>query len=117
MALIDDFKTKFPEFDSADVDAAWASLDGEWQCYFGYGYGSAACNDQAILYLIAHLYSSNTTGNSPTKDVMSKTVGSVSVSYAQAKENDRFSLFFGSTKYGQRFLMLTNRLAVGGYFV
>jgi hypothetical protein len=120
MALIDDFKAKFPEFDSATVDSFFPSLEDEYICYFNCEYGMSQCGDVAILYLLAHLFalSSNASGGSaPSKDVASKSVGSVSVSYVQARENGSFSIFWGSTRYGQRFLMLRNKDSKGGFWV
>ena len=56
MALIDDFKAQFPEFDPTAVDDAWTGLESLYPCLYGGEYGSSDCVDQAILYLIAHLF-------------------------------------------------------------
>lgn len=116
MALIDDFKAKFPEFDESAVDAQWSSLDEEWSCYFNWKYGDESCKDQAILYLIAHIFAANNKEGT-SKSTASKAVGSVSVSYNASGFTQSFDIWLNTTKYGQRFLMLTQRLAQGGFFV
>lgn len=121
MALIDDFKVRFPEFDSTVVDNRLPFLEDVFHCYFGANYGANACDDEAILQLLAHLMvldGQTQNGNQlPLQLEASKSVGSVSVSYTAGfvSSSDR-DAFFGLTMYGQMFLMLT-RSRRGGYFV
>lgn len=114
MALIDDFKARFPEFATAVVDQYIPILEPVWPCYYNKSY--EACNQEAILNLVAHLMVLETTaGNDGPKTVASKSVGSVSVSYAVDPAQNGGSMF-NSTKYGQRFLLLT-RSQYGGVAV
>jgi hypothetical protein len=118
MALIDDFKTRFPEFDTSDVDTYLPGLESVYQCYHGATYGTAECDDEIILNLLAHLMvtSSLNSSTTPSQGVASESVGSVSVSYLTIPINSRNDVFFMSTKYGQMYLQLTAKNA-GGYFV
>jgi len=108
MALIDDFKTRFPEFADSVVDQYIPILEPVWPCYYGRAY--VECNKEAILNLIAHLITINSSASSaPAKDVASKSVGSVSVSYVATQSASELFTFFNSTKYGQFFWLLTSR--------
>jgi hypothetical protein len=106
MALIDDFKARFPEFTDAVVDQHIPILENVWPCYFAKPY--TGCNTEAILNLVAHLLTTETqTSSASAKNVASKSVGSVSTSYVQASQSTRAMYdMFGTTKYGQRFLQL-----------
>ena len=106
MALIDDFKTRFPEFDVFAVDAAWAGLEASWPCLYGGQYDVSDCDDEIILNLIAHLFSVGQ-DSGPATIAASESVGSVSVTnYINQSMSNRES-FFSSTKYGQQFIMMT----------
>lgn len=107
MALIDDFKARFPEFATATVDQYLPILEPVWPCYYGRPYED--CNQEIVLNLVAHLLVQETaSGSSAAQVVQSKSVGSVSVSYAaQAQSNSLQRDWLMSTKYGQRFYMLT----------
>ena len=117
MALVADFKTRFPEFDTAEVDQYVPILEGVWPCYYGGDYNDE-CDKEAILNLVAHLLVSESSSSFSTiKDVNSKTVRSVSVSYgAMSASKSGYDDWLRATKYGQRFLMLT-RSRIGAYFV
>lgn len=108
MALIDDFKTRFPEFDTADVDTAWPGLEASWPCLYNATYGDSSCTDEAILNLIAHLFVvTSSAGSGAAMVASSQSVGSVSVTnVVDANASDRKS-YFMSTKYGQLFFMMT----------
>lgn len=115
MAIIDDFKSRFPEFDDTFVDATLPFYIDNYQCYYGGDY-SNACDKEIILYLLAHLLyteggydGSGSGGATPTQLQASKSVGSVSVSYvvADTSTSSARNNFFGTTKYGQRYLLLT----------
>jgi len=110
MALIDDFKARFPEFDEAVVDQWLPILENVWPAYYGRPYEIP--NKEAILNLIAHLLTAEITpggGGESFKNLASQSVGSVSESYvASGQSGDNYD-FFGWTKYGQAFLYLTAR--------
>ena len=106
MALIDDFKTRFPEFDSGTVDAYLPALEPVWPCYYAGTY-QAGCEQEIILNLVAHLLVGETQGGSGASGpVASRSVGSVSESYAAPESAT--GQFWRSTKYGQRFIQLTS---------
>lgn len=110
MALIDDFKTRFPEFPATVVDQYIPILENVWPCYYGRDYDG--CNKEAILNLIAHLMTIETRGGSAaSRTVASKSVGSVSVSFSASDSQSQLSGFFNSTKYGQRFMMLASQFS------
>ena len=113
MALIDDFKARFPQFDSTTVDSLFPSIEAVYPCLYGFAYGAANCNDQAVLYLCAHLFILNenmTNGNdSASRLEQSKSVGSVSVSYSIDPNSLTLNRqLLGTTVYGQIFLRLTS---------
>lgn len=107
MALIDDFKARFPEFDTSVVDQYLPILDAVWPCYYGRPYES--CDQEAILNLVAHLLVGEvSTSKASTQIVASKSVGSVSTSFVAASHSGGAGFdYFSTTKYGQRFWMLT----------
>lgn len=117
MALIDDFKTRFPTFTAATVDATFPQIETVWPCYFGGAYESD-CNKEIILNLLAHLFVDETnSGTASVKSVDSKSVGSVSVSYSASTSSGGEGYdFFKTTKYGKRFWMMT-RSNMGAFFV
>ena len=125
MSLLDDFKARFPapEFSEAVADKYVPIYEPVLCCYYGGVY--AGCDKEIILNLLAHLIASEgaSSDGSTSKPgasglVASKTVGSVSVSYDNSGSNDSGSLaWFNTTKYGQRFLLLTQGQSVGGYVV
>lgn len=109
MALIDDFKARFPQLDPVCVGSMWPSLGVSWPCYYCFEYGVSACTDEAILNLIAHLFileqgSQESSGSN--KDISAQSVGSVSVTYAGGGSASQNTQFFNTTIYGQKFLML-----------
>jgi hypothetical protein len=107
MALIDDFKARYPEFDTAVVDQYLPVLEDVWPCYYGQAY--AACNKEIVLNLVAHLLViQSAPSTAPIKEESSRSVGSVSVSFESRAAGSNLSDFFGSTKYGQMYLMLTS---------
>lgn len=111
MAAIDDFKARFTEFATADVDSLFPLLYAEYLCYYNFSYDTGNdCNKVAILYFIAHMMvGEKKISQEANKNVQSKSVGSVSISYAvPANENER-NIWLTSTKYGQRFLILTQQ--------
>jgi len=107
MAMIDDFKARFPEFSNEVVDQYFPPLEGVWSCYYGGTY--TACNREIILNLIAHLMViEQSPGSGSVRNQSSRSVGSVSVGFEASASVSNMTDFFGSTKYGQRFLFLTS---------
>lgn len=116
MALVDDFKNRFPEFDAVIVDEYIPILEDVWPCYYGGSY--SGCCKEIILNLLGHLITVETTADSSSpKTVASKSVGNVSLSYAPGytSMNER-DAWLKSTKYGARYLWLTSR-NIGGYML
>lgn len=107
MPLQDDFKARFPEFTGADVDTAWTNLAASWPCYYNFEYGVSSCIDEAIFQLIAHLFAATSDTSSPLRTVAGQSVGSISQTFSVASDTSDRASFFGSTKYGQMFLILT----------
>lgn len=124
MAIIDDFKARFPEFDTAVVDAKFPLIEPEWPCYFNRPYDTDTCDDAIILMLCAHLMAMEVAAGSqsgtgtPSRSAQSKSVGSVSVSYdAQTQTGGAMFDFFRTTSYGQRYLRMVSKYRIGGVFV
>lgn len=115
MAILDDFKARFPDFDEADADQYVPIFENVWPAYFNREYEP---NKEIVLNLIAHLIvMEQQDGAGPLQSAQSKSTGSVSASY-HPRESGRLEDFFASTKYGQRYLLLTRtRYGVGALFV
>lgn len=113
MALLDDFKARFPGIATATADTYVPILEDVWPEHFGGDYN--ADNKEIILQLVAHLVVTEAaTGNAPAQLEASRSVGSVSVSFAAgagAAPND-----FAATRYGQRYLQLLRQRG-GAVFV
>lgn len=118
MAIIDDFKARFPEFeDEAQIHAILPNLILVYPCYWGGSYEST-CGQEIVLNLLAHLFVVQTNpGTGNPKSVQSKSVGNVSTSFESgyAPGSGRAS-WFRTTKYGMQYLMLS-RQRQGGFFV
>lgn len=117
MALIDDFKARFPDIPTETVDKYLPLNEDITVCYYDAEYGSSTCTDEIILQLLAHLITIDSkTGSSSLHDVSSKAVDGVSISFTAANLSTRTDDFFNSTKYGQRYLQLI-RFDFGARFV
>ncbi len=121
MAMIDDFKAKFPMIPAVTVDEYFPLFEINYKCYYGAEYGNNTCDNEAILYLIAHLIittqQSVLIGSTPNFAVASESVDGVSTSYFMG--NTTVSLnesFYLSTVYGQIYLQLISK-NIGAYFV
>ena len=117
MAVSDDFKTRFPEFDAVTVDQYIPILEPVWPSYWGGDY-AAPSGQEIVLNLLAHLITIEiSAGSENVKTALSKSVGSVSVLYSQgyAPTSER-NAWFKTSKYGARYMWLTSRNA-GGFFV
>lgn len=108
-----DFESRFPEITQADRDAYLDQLENVWQFYFDKGYEE---NKEIVLNLLAHLmFMEKSSGSGPIQAMQSKSAGSVSASF-HGREQGGMMDFFGSTKYGQRYMHLI-RLSGGAKFV
>ena len=107
MALIDDFKARFPDFETAVVDKWIPILEPVYPAYYALEY--VAATNEATLNLLAHLITMETSAGSASSQLeANKSVGSVSVSYAAVTQSGgEMYDFYKGTKYGQRFLKLT----------
>jgi hypothetical protein len=116
MAIIDDFKLKFPEFDTATVDLRLPAIIDEYKAFYNFAYTEST--KQAVLYLLAHLLvGALADSNGPSQAMTSKSVGGVSVSYATSSSNSDRWLWLNSTKYGQRFYIITQQQRPGALFL
>jgi len=105
MSLLTDFKARFPAFNPVDVGTYMPVVEPVWSSYYNKPYD---INKEAVLNLVAHLITLEiSAGAAAVQNEQSKSVGSISVSYAQPSQTGTLSDFFSSTKYGQRFLLLT----------
>lgn len=121
MALVDDFKARFPnDFSEEIVDQFIPILEPVYPVYFVGDY-TVALDKEAILNLLAHLLTLETSAGAGAAGasgaVASKSVGSVSVSYAVPSTLSEFKSFFAGTKYGQRFLAVIQGRGGAGVFV
>lgn len=110
MAFIDDFKARFPEFNASVVDERVPIFENVWPSYFTGDY-AVVTDREAILNLVAHLItmdqSAGSGGATAAGNIASKSVGNVSVSYNTASDQSSLRDFFGGTKYGMNFLLVT----------
>lgn len=111
MAILDDFKARFPEIDPLIADQLVPIYEPIYPCYYGGSY-TVACDKEAILLLIAHLIVldpsfNGSSGVAPSKAVASKSVGSVSTSYVAGETGSDLKVWLNSTRYGQMFVMVT----------
>ena len=108
MARIDDFKARFPSFDTAVVDSLFPVVEPVSSVYFGGDYDANPLEREMFMQLWAHMITieSKRSGDS-VRNKSSKAVGSVSVSYeASQSESGRLG-WFNTTKYGQQFVLLS----------
>lgn len=117
MALIDDFKTRFPGFDTGVVDTYFPLIEPTYCCYYD-GDLEDPCDKEIILNLLAHLLVLETQpADSSIQNQTSVKVGDVSTTFQNKTINNDDDAFFGSTKYGQKYLQLTSKKKVGVFFV
>lgn len=113
MALLDDFKARFPGIPTATADTYVPILEDVWPEYFGGDYNAA--NKEIVLQLLAHLVTTEAAaGNGPAQVEASRSVGSVSVSFQAGASS---ASWFGTTRYGQRYLELLRSRGGGAVFV
>ena len=112
MALIDDFKTRFPEISATTVDRLLPLYETTFKCYYNSTYGVNDCDDEIILVLIAHLIETNrgnADGTTAPAPLQSESVDGVAVTYSTAQYKDGTELWWYSTPYGQMFQMLIQK--------
>ena len=109
MTIQADFEERFPSI-------TWvAGVANSYESYTCLAYTDK--NKEAILNLIAHLITiEGQPGTGAARTAESKSVGSLSASYGAANSGSGLATFFNSTRYGQRYWLLTGR-TVGGRFV
>lgn len=115
MALIDDFKARFPGFATASVDSLFPALAIAWPAYYGGTYTDAATEagqlreNEAILNLLAHLFVMEEDSESGAyQQESSYSIDGVSASFAVGMQSTGISSdMFRATKYGQRFMAIT----------
>jgi len=109
MARIDDFKTRFPTFDTSVVDSLFPIIEPLGDLYYGGDYENNRTDKEAFLQLYAHLLTIETRGNSGSvRNQASKSVGSLSVSYEASQTETGRMGWFNTTRYGQQFVFLTS---------
>lgn len=114
------FENKFPEIDF--IDNEWDLAVGLYPCFYGAEWDTNPCDDNAILYLLAHLiitiqHQQGKTGAfvGVVGDgrLQSKSVGNVSASYAITPFTTEQELKYGefmTTSYGKTYLTLLNNI-------
>jgi len=109
MTVQADFEARFPTL-------PWvAGVADSWPSYSCLTYADGT--KEAVLNLIAHLLVlESLSGAGAARTAESKSVGSVSASYGTASTGSGLATFFSSTRYGQRYWLLTGR-AIGAVFV
>jgi hypothetical protein len=109
MARIDDFKARFPSFDTAVVDSIFPVIEPLSACYYGGDYDNNACDKEIFMQLWAHQITiENRASDGSVRNVASKAVGSVNVSYEASQAETGRMGWFNTTRYGQQFLLLTS---------
>jgi len=117
MSELTDFKTLFPQFDAALVDAAFPALLNLRILYYPSVYGGSQNTNTAILYLIAHLFVvDQTPSDTQINQLSSSATDSVSGSFRFKQDTSDFISFFSATKYGQQFLQAIKKRQ-GGFFI
>lgn len=109
MARIDDFKVRFPNFDTVVVDSLFPVIEPLSVHYYGGDYDGIAMDKEIFMQLWAHLITlENRTSDKSVRNESSKSVGSVSVSYEASQAETGRMGFFNTTRFGQQFLFLTS---------
>jgi hypothetical protein len=118
MAIVDDFKQMFPEFQVVDVDNNIQSLIDIYECFYPSEY--TQCNKTTILFLLAwmmtdklhHINSTPVARDKDSLNIQSWAASSVSETYDTSSISNQgvFSMF-GSNSYGQKFLLLRSKNA------
>lgn len=111
MALIDDFKARFTEFSTSDIDTYLPNLILEYPFFYGGDYEADIDKDKTIiLYLLAHMLVGEIalqSSSAPDQTLTGGSVGNVSESY-QTIDVGKYDAYFMTTRYGRRYLQLLN---------
>lgn len=99
---VSDFQTRFPEFEDEDEAVVTAALT-EAALFVGQNWLSQAMYTAGILFLAAH-YLQTGAGGYDTGGLKSVSLGSISVTYADASSVASLS----TTSYGSRYLDLAS---------
>lgn len=115
MSTTTDFKTRFPEFTATD-DARIQLFLNDSALVVSDKWG--ALRDIGILYLSAHLLAvsqlTDSGSTSSPKNIVSKSVEGVSVSYSGGDTTESKYSFYDTTSYGKRYLSLMRQIGTGG---
>jgi hypothetical protein len=117
MATTADFRSRFPEFSDSGVypDSRIQLFLDDSSLLIGDNWGT--CEDLGIMYLTAHylIISDGENGGitSSVNQVSSKSVGSVSESFANPTFKNENDYFYASTSYGQRYLSYKKIVGTG----
>lgn len=115
MSIQTDFEARFA---TAVPPIVWVeAIASTWTSYTCLEYNDK--NKEAILNLIAFLLTNaSAPGTGSARNVASKSVGSVSVSYeASASQSSNLASWFNSNRYGQTYWILSGGRRVGAVFV
>lgn len=119
MAILDDFKLRFPEFEAkgVDVDGLLPPIIEIVSCLNGWDY-TTKCGKEVILNLLAHLLViASSPDYTPIGTVSGVSVGDVSITNSVTTAlASRSGEFFNTTKYGRMYLQLIS-CNIGGVFV
>lgn len=111
------FRTLYPAFVAISDDAVLAA-SVQAECLADVN--GCACSEQAWLALTAHVLSVNqgaSSGGAAPGAIASVSVGGVSVSFQQAAGGDSWSVWLGSTPYGQMARALLTACSGSGFYV
>lgn len=110
MALDADFKERFPQFDEATVDSVFPFLAKDYLFYYNVAYVADSPTAPAVLMLLAHLFVVETSASDGQANQLSSTgVRSVNGTFHLTERTTNKRSFLNSTKYGQRFLLMTEK--------
>lgn len=125
MAIIDDFKTKYPAFVPLGDDIIQDALCDAESETGGSGWGIYAneCGNfkqRGLFAYAAHVLASTYPSNDPSNvsgsavgAVTSKSVGDESVTFSVAQTKDSGDAWLTSTSFGQQFVRLRRRAGMG----
>lgn len=111
----EDFKALFPSMDNETVINSIIDI---YPCFYNMSYSDKCCNKNALLFMLAHLYTamSNPEDTTPNQVIASQSVGSVSMSFANGIGSSEYNNFFNTSKWGQMFLNMRCQ-TIGAFIV
>lgn len=117
MSIQTDFEARFA---TAVPPIVWVeAIASTWPAYTCLQYDDNPKNREAILNLIAFLLTNAAApgGAGSARNVASKTVGSVSVSYESSASEGNLASWFKTNRYGQTYWILSGGRRTGARFV